>query len=262
MIVAGCDVGSLTSKAVVLRDGRIVGKAIIRSRTKPWESAEAVMALALGPARLGNDEVQFCVGTGYGREKIRFAQDTASEIACHARGARWLVPSARTIVDIGGQDGKAMRLDKDGNIERFVANDKCASGTGRFLDVMAKVLGLTAEQLGVLSERAKHPVTFANACTVWAQADAIKHLHDGVAIEDIAAGINEAMAARTSTLVSSVGVERDVCMTGGVAKNEGVLCGLEKLLGLRVKRIRRDDPQLAGALGAALFAAERAGGKA
>jgi predicted CoA-substrate-specific enzyme activase len=183
-----------------------------------------------------------------------------SEITCHGKGARWLVPSVRTVIDIGGQDCKAMRLDKDGNIEKFIANDKCASGTGRFLEVMANALGIGVAELGDLSARAKHPVTLANACTIWAQADVIKYLHDGVPVADIVAGINNAMAARAATLVRNIGTEPDVCMTGGVAKNGGVLEGLERLLSVRLKRVRREDPQITGAIGAALLAAEHANG--
>lgn len=260
MIVAGCDVGSLTSKAVVWRDGSIASHAVIKSKAKPWESAAAVMQTALAAAGVGMGDLRYCVGTGYGRDKIPFVQEAVSEIACHGRGARWLVPSVRTVIDIGGQDCKAMRLDERGNVEKFVANDKCASGTGRFLEVMARVLGVELDALGELSVRARHPVTLANACTVWAQADVINYLHEGVPVEDIVGGINNAMAARMATLVNHVGVEPDICMTGGVAKNGGVLSSIEKLLGVRLKRIRRADPQIAGALGAALIAADRAGG--
>jgi len=260
MIVAGCDVGSLTSKAVVMNDSRILGRAVIKSKPRPWESAESVMNLALADARLARDDVRYCVGTGYGRDKIPFIDEAISEIGCHGKGARWLMPSARTVIDIGGQDCKAMRLDASGNVEKFVANDKCASGTGRFLEVMAKALGVELSAMADLSLRSKHPVTLANACTVWAQADVIKYLHDGIPVEDIVAGVNNAMAARMSTLVRNLGVEPDVCMTGGVAKNGGVIAGIEKLLTVRLKRVRRDDPQIAGAIGAALFAAEKAAG--
>jgi len=260
MIVAGCDVGSLTSKAVLMQDGRIVGSAVIKSKAKPWESAEAVMHQALSAAGLEMADVRYAVGTGYGRDRIPFVAEAVSEIGCHGRGARWLVPSARTVIDIGGQDCKALRLDGDGNVEKFIANDKCASGTGRFLEVMARVLGVELGDLGEMSSRSRHAVTLANACTVWAQADVIKHLNDGVPVEDIAAGVNNAMAARMATLVRNLGIAPDVCMTGGVAKNSGVLSGIEKLLGVRLKRIRREDPQIAGAIGAALIAAEKAGG--
>ncbi len=260
VIVGGCDVGSLTSKAVIMEGGKVLGHALIKSRAKPGESAEEVMNMACAGAGLSSRDVAYCVGTGYGRDRIPFVDEAVSEIACHGKGARWMVPSARTVIDIGGQDCKAIRLDGAGNMVKFITNDKCASGTGRFLEVMARVLGVGLEELGELSARARNPVILANACTVWAQADVIQHLNDGVPVEDIAAGINNAMASRMAVLVNNIGVERDVCMTGGVAKNGGVLTAIENQLGIRLKRIRRFDPQLAGAVGAALFAGERAGG--
>jgi predicted CoA-substrate-specific enzyme activase len=207
-------------------------------------------------------DIRICVGTGYGRDKISFIDEAVSEIACHGKGARWLVPSVRTVIDIGGQDCKALRLDEKGNMMKFITNDKCASGTGRFLEVMAKIMNLKLEEMGEMSARSKHPIMFASACTVWAQADVIQHLNDKVPIEDIAAGVNNAMASRMSTLANSIGLESDVCMTGGVAKNNGVVNALEKYLGIRIKRIRREDPQIAGAIGAALFAMEKVSGGA
>lgn len=258
--VAGCDVGSLTSKAVIMSGDKIIESVIIKSKPRPSESADAVMQEALKRAGLTSGDIKYCIGTGYGRNKMGFADEAVTEIACHGKGAGWLVPSARTVIDIGGQDCKAMRLDADGNIEKFITNDKCASGTGRFLEVMAKVIGIELEELGTLSRRSKNPVTLASACTVWAQADVIQYLNDRISVEDIAAGVNGSMAARMAVLANNIGIERDVCMTGGVAKNEGVAGALEKLLGIRIKRIRRGDPQLAGALGAALFAREKLNG--
>ena len=260
MITAGCDVGSLTSKAVLMEDNRVIGSSVSKSKAKPWESAEEVMGLALLQAGRKMADIKYCVGTGYGRDKITFIGEAVSEITCHGRGARWLVPSVRTVIDIGGQDCKVMRLDAAGNVEKFFANDKCASGTGRFIEVMAKVMCVDLDKLGGMSLRSRKPVTFASACTVWAQADVIRHLNDGVPVEDMAAGINSAMAARIATLVNNLGVVPDVCMTGGVAKNSGVIASLEKLLAIRLKKVTRMDPQLAGALGAALIAAEKAGG--
>ncbi|MBP7232062.1 MAG: 2-hydroxyglutaryl-CoA dehydratase [Syntrophaceae bacterium] len=260
MFAAGCDVGSLTSKAVIMKDGKIIQSLIIKSKARPWESADEVMNMLLTRAGLTMKDIKSCVGTGYGRDKISFIDEAVSEIACHGKGARWLVPSVRTVIDIGGQDCKALRLDDKGNMVKFITNDKCASGTGRFLEVMAKVLNLKLDEMGEMSVRSRQPVTFASACTVWAQADVIQHLNDKVPIEDIAAGVNNAMASRMSTLANNIGLEKDVCMTGGVAKNNGVVSALEKHLGLRIKRIRREDPQLAGAIGAALFAAEKTKG--
>jgi predicted CoA-substrate-specific enzyme activase len=220
------------------------------------------MGMALSQAGLTIKDIKRCVGTGYGRDKISFINEAISEIACHGKGARWLVPSVRTVIDIGGQDCKALRLDDKGNMIKFITNDKCASGTGRFLEVMAKIMNLKLEEMGEMSARSKHPIMFASACTVWAQADVIQHLNDKVPIEDIAAGVNNAMASRMSTLANNIGLESDVCMTGGVAKNNGVVNALEKYLGIRIKRIRREDPQIAGAIGAALFAMEKVSGGA
>lgn len=262
MFAAGCDIGSLTSKAVIMKGGRIIESVIIKSKARPWESADEVMNIVLSRAGLAMKDIQCCVGTGYGRDKIPFVHEAVSEIACHGKGARWLVPTVRTVIDIGGQDCKALRLDDKGNMVKFITNDKCASGTGRFLEVMAKVMHLNLDELGAMSMRSKQPVTFASACTVWAQADVIQHLNDKVPIEDIAAGVNNAMASRMSTLANNIGLEKDVCMTGGVAKNDGVVNALEKQLGIRIKRIRREDPQIAGAIGAALFASEKASGGA
>ena len=260
MFAAGCDVGSLTSKAVIMKDGKIIESVIIKSKARPWESADEVMGLVLSRAGLTMKDIKSCVGTGYGRDKISFIDEAISDIACHGKGARWLVPSVKTVIDIGGQDCKALRLDDKGNMMKFITNDKCASGTGRFLEVMAKVLNLNLDEMGEMSVRSKQPITFASACTVWAQADVIQHLNDKVPIEDIAAGVNNAMASRMATLANNIGLEKDVCMTGGVAKNDGVVNALEKNLGIRIKRIRREDPQIVGAIGAALFAMEKARG--
>jgi predicted CoA-substrate-specific enzyme activase len=255
-IVAGCDVGSLTSKAVLMENGRILGFSLLKSTTNPQVSAEAVLNEALAKACLSMDAVKFCVGTGYGRKKISFVDKDLSEIACHGKGARWLLPNVKTIIDIGGQDCKAVRLDSDGNVSKFVANDKCASGTGRFLEVMAKLLNIPIEEMGKMSTRSNAPVTLSSTCTVWAQADIVKYLNSGHPVEDIGAGVNSAMAKRAAILANSVGIEDDVCMTGGVAKNEGVVQDLEKLLGKKIKKTRKADPQIAGAIGAAIFAGE------
>lgn len=256
-IVAGCDVGSLTSKAVIMKNKRILAGHIIKSKPKPEDSGNDVMAKAVAEAGVSMADIEFCVGTGYGREKIEFVNDVVSEIRCHGKGARWLLRTADTVIDIGGQDCKTMKLDPDGNVTRFNTNDKCASGTGRFLEVMAKLLGIDIGELGRLTAKASSPITLASTCTVWAQADVIKYINSGVSIEDIGAGINTAMAQRVAILVNSVKPEGDVLMTGGVAKNVGVVSTLEKIIGRTIKKTRKADPQIAGALGAALLAAEK-----
>ena len=259
MIVAGCDVGSLTSKAVILNDRTMLSHAVTRSTFRPDDSARTVMDRALSTAGIGMDQVRCCVGTGYGREKIPFVDKVYSEIACHARGARHLMPSVHTVIDIGGQDCKAIRLDDAGAVVKFVTNDKCAAGTGRFLDVMARLLGVDLDELGRLSAQAQAPLSLASTCTVWAQAEVIHHLNENTPIAEIAAAVNQAMAGRVAILARSAGLEREVCMTGGVAKNTGVLIHLEKLLDVRIRRLRI-DPQIVGALGAALYAQDNTGG--
>jgi len=255
-IVMGCDIGSLTSKAVILRDKRILSSAIIQSKARPEASAEVVIKEVFTKAKLNREAIDFCVGTGYGRKKVPVVDKTVSEIVCHGKGALWMLPSVRTIIDIGGQDCKAIRLDDKGNVDKFITNDKCASGTGRFLEVMAELLHVSVGDLGELSAKSTKSYIMAATCTLWAQAEVVKRVNSGYKIEDIASGINKAMATRASILLSTVGIEDDVIMTGGVAKNTGVRTDLEKLIGHRIKKVRKADPQLAGAIGAAVVAAE------
>jgi predicted CoA-substrate-specific enzyme activase len=256
-ITMGCDVGSLTSKAVLLKNGRVIDQVILPSTSNPEVSGKRVVDELLKKAKIKKQDIQFTVGTGYGREKIPMVDMAVPEIMCHAKGANWILPSVKTIIDIGGQDCKAIRLNGDGEVKKFVANDKCASGTGRFLEVMADLLHVSVDELGKLSEESTKTYAMAATCTLWAQSEVIKRLNSGYAVADIAAGINNAMAARAAILANAVGVEDDIMMTGGVAKNRGVLKDLENMLGKRIKRNRKADPQLAGAIGAALIAKEK-----
>ncbi|MFY9398357.1 MAG: acyl-CoA dehydratase activase [Desulfomonilia bacterium] len=256
MIVAGCDIGSLTAKAVVLNGAKILGHAVIRAKDRPEESAKQVFSLALDKAGVREADITGCVGTGYGKNHIPFVKAAVSEITCHARGAQWLMPGVRTVIDVGGQDCKAIRIGADGKIEKFLTNDKCAAGTGRFLEVMAGILGVDISELGSLSEKASSMLTLSSTCTVWAQAEVIQLLNSGVSVADLGAAVNEAMANRVSILARAVGMEREVCITGGVAKNTGVVKALERILGTGIRRLRQ-DPQITGALGAAIIAREK-----
>jgi len=256
MLVAGCDVGSLTAKALLMEDGSILSGEVRRVKPRPELSAREVMEEALRKAGRRWEEVAYCVGTGYGRVRIPFAQENVSEISCHGKGAQWLVPSARTVIDIGGQDCKVIRVDGEGRLVNFVMNDKCAAGAGRFLELMARTLGVGVEELGRLSLSSSRPVPITNLCTVYARSEVLFHLAEGARAEDLAAGINQAMASRVKALASRVGVEREVVLSGGVAKNEGVVRYLGEMLGVPLVRLEF-DPQLVGALGAALFAWER-----
>lgn len=257
MIVAGCDVGSLTAEAVIMDNGSILGSEIIRVRPRPEQSARDVMDKLLSRLGLTYQEIVYCISTGYGRETISFANDNISEISCHGRGAHWLIPSIRTVIDVGGQDCKAIRVDERGLLVDFVMNDKCAAGTGRSLEIMADVLGVDISELGPLSLQAAGPLVITNQCSIFAEMEILHFMCEEKNLADIAAGINQAMARRVKMLVGKVGIQEQIGMTGGVSKNVGVVKDLERLLGKQFVQFP-EDPQIVGALGAAVFASEKA----
>lgn len=257
MIVAGCDVGSLTAEAVLMENETILGSEIIRVRPRPEQSARDVMDKLLSRLGLSYDDISYCISTGYGRETISFSNDNISEISCHGRGAQWLVPSIRTVIDVGGQDCKAIRVDGRGLLEDFVMNDKCAAGTGRSLEIMAEVLGVDISELGPLSLEANSPLVITNQCSIFAEMEILHFMCEDKSVADIAAGINEAMARRVKMLAGKIGITDAIGMTGGVSKNIGVVKGLERMLGKQFVEFP-EDPQIIGALGAAVFASEKA----
>ncbi|MDD5092926.1 MAG: acyl-CoA dehydratase activase [Dehalococcoidia bacterium] len=256
MIVAGCDVGSLTGKAVIMKDSKIVSSAIMLRTVKPEDTARIILDQALTKAKMKREDIEYLVGTGYGRTKIPFANTNISEITCHGKGAHWLVPSIRTILDIGGQDSKVISLDSEGFVADFVMNDKCAAGTGRFLEGVAKALEIKLEELGPVSLKAHAPSQISSQCSVFAESEVVTLLADGVDIADIVAGIHKAIASRLISMVKKVGVKKDFTVTGGVAKNVGVVKFLEEGLGEKVMHLP-EDPQLVGAIGAAILAQEK-----
>jgi predicted CoA-substrate-specific enzyme activase len=256
MIAVGCDVGSLTAEAVILDGDKILGSEIIRVRPKSEQSALEVMGNLLARCGLSYDDIDFCVSTGYGREKIPFADDNVSEISAHGRGAQWLNPEIRTIIDVGGQDCKVIRVDPNGRLIDFVMNDKCAAGTGRSLEIMADTLGIPIERLGPLSLDAKEAVLLTNMCSIFCETEIFHLLCEDRDIADIAAGINESMARRVKMLTGRVGIEPKIGMTGGVSKNIGVVKALERLTDTNFVAFT-EDPQIIGALGAAVIAKEK-----
>lgn len=261
MIVGGCDIGSATGKAVVMNNGAIVAYTIIPSTTRPEETARSAMDQALSQAGMESiDELDYIVGTGYGRLKVSFAKENISEITCHARGAQWMVPTVRTVVDIGGQDCKVMALNDKGKVLEFVMNDRCAAGTGRFFEAMARVLDLGLEGLSQRALEGKNPATITSQCSVFAESEVVTLVNEGVDLADIAAGLHNAIAGRLNSMVRKVGLVEDVALTGGCAKNAGLAKALEQQLGVKVIRLPQ-DPQIAGALGAALIAKEKANGQ-
>jgi len=257
VIVAGCDVGAVTAKAVVMRDGVMLGHKLMRSRAQAVESATQVMTGLLRELGLSFDDIDYCVSTGYGRFVVPFADENVSEISCHGRGAKWLVPTIRTVIDAGGQDTKAIRVDEDGLVRDFRMNTKCAAGTGRALELMAESLGVDVGQLGPLSLSATEPVVFQEPCCIMTEMEIRHRVFEGADSADVAAGINDITARRILHLARNLGITKDVGVTGGVAKNIGVVRCLEQALGIDLVQFP-EDPQLVGAIGAAVFAADRA----
>lgn len=259
MIVGGCDVGSATGKAVVMKDGDVTSYVIIPSTTKPEVTARIVMDEALKKAGLLSlEDLGYIVGTGYGRLKVPFASENVSEITCHARGAYWLCPTVRTVVDIGGQDCKVMSIDDKGKVIEFVMNDRCAAGTGRFFEAMARVLDCGLEGLSLLSLQSNNPAVITSQCSVFAESEVVTLVNEGVELADIASGLHNSIAGRLNSMVRKVGLVEDVALTGGCAKNDGLAKALEEKLGVSVIKLPT-DPQIAGAIGAALIAREKLG---
>jgi predicted CoA-substrate-specific enzyme activase len=258
MITAGCDIGSLTAKAVILKDGKILASEVILALAQPEKSAIEVMKRAVETAGIKMEDIEYCVGTGYGRKHIPFMNSLESEIACHGRGAVWQVPSARTVVDIGGQDAKAIRVDEKGNVERYVYNDKCASGTGRFLEIIADSLDIKLDDMGAISGRSSEKLTLSNQCVVFAETEIISLVNEGKEIADIVSALHQAVANRAASLARGILVAPDAVMTGGVAKNSGMFEALQRALGIKLRSV--ENPQINGALGAAIFAADKISG--
>ncbi len=262
MIVAGIDVGSLTGKCVILKAAQkfgmdeILSSSLTHTRVKPVTTATIVYEEALENANLTKGEIKYSVGTGYGRVKIPFADKNISEISCHGRGAFHYLPNVRTIIDVGGQDSKVIRVDASGKLSDFTMNDKCAAGTGRFLEVMARALETTLDQMGPLALQSNHPAMISAQCSVFAETEVVSLIADGIPVKDIVAGLTESIASRIVSLVNRIGLKEDVTITGGVAKNIGVVTSIEKKLNVKIKKVPI-DPQLIGALGAALFAKDK-----
>lgn len=257
MIVAGCDIGSLTAKAVIMENSRVLSSAVIRAQTKPADSADQVMGRALKKAGLTMHDIGYAVGTGYGREQVSFVKSVESEISCHAKGAWHIMPSVRMVIDIGGQDAKATRMDENGAVARYIYNDKCASGTGRFLEVMADALEVPLEEMGAMAANAKEKITISSQCVIFAETEVVSLVNEGKDAADIINALHHSLAKRVASLARSIEVQEDVVMTGGVAKNPGVFQALCQALNIQMKSLDGVDPQIVGALGAALYAQEK-----
>lgn len=248
----GVDAGASATKVVIIDEAEnIISYAIVPSGVNFKASFENALKNALGKLNIDIKDVVYTVSTGYGRELID-ANAVFSEITCISRGIRKLYPSVRTIIDVGGQDSKAIRVDENGRVLDFVMNDKCAAGTGRFLEVMANLLGKPIGELSTLHFKSSNPVKISSTCTVFAESEVVSYISRGCKIEDVIAGLHNAIAERIFAMASRIGFEKEVAFTGGVAKNLGFVEALSKRIGLTP--ILPKEPQIICALGAALLA--------
>jgi (R)-2-hydroxyacyl-CoA dehydratese activating ATPase len=258
----GCDVGSTTGKAVIMNNTGMVASVIVPSEIDPEQTS--LIALEKACAQVNGlksyRDLDYLIGTGYGRNEVPFANENISEISCHALGAFYCDSGIKTIVDIGGQDMKGISLNGDGSVQEFAMNDKCAAGTGRFLEAMSRIFRMDLEQFSELSLGAKKIIPVTAQCSVFAETEVISLLAKRNPPEEIAAGIESAVAKRCFTLLKRIGVRPDVTVTGGCAKNRGLIKALAKVLDLEVTRLSV-DPQVIGALGAAVFAMRKGNGK-
>ena len=256
----GCDAGSTYTKCVILDEaGRIAASVTSRSRIHPVKSAQAALEKAVSQvADLASvRDLAYLVGTGYGRNKVPFADENISEISCNAMGVHLANPDVHAIIDIGGQDVKGIAIDTDGTVLNFAMNDKCAAGTGRFFESMANAFELSLEEFSKLSLKAKNVIPITSQCTVFAESEVVSLVGEGKPMEEIAAGIQLSVAKRCFVMAKKAGAVDQITLTGGCAKNEGLKQAIEKVLKIRVVDLPI-DPQLMGALGAAEFARRKA----
>lgn len=253
---AGVDVGSTQTKAVVVdRDGAILGRSLLDTGANVVAAAERAYEAALEQASLPGDAVRFVIGTGYGRYKVEFGDAQVTEIVCHARGAARMFPKTRTVLDMGGQDTKAIRIEPGGEVLDFCMNDKCAAGTGRFLQSAAAALDLGLEELGPSALRGRAPVDISTTCTVFAESEVLSWLARGKTMEDILLGVHRSIGSRSFGLLRRVGIEPEITFTGGVARNQAMVTVMNELLEARLNV--SEESHFMGALGAALFALDR-----
>ena len=254
----GCDVGSTYTKAVILDEtGKMVANTTLRSKINSEVSAKLAMDEVLHQVGLGSSqELGYLIGTGYGRNKVPFADENVSEISCHAMGVHVTNPSVKAIIDIGGQDVKGISIDTDGTVKNFAMNDKCAAGTGRFYEAMARSFEMSLPEFSKLSLTAKNVIPITAQCTVFAESEVISLVGEGKAMDEIAAGIQMAVGKRCFVMAKKAGAVDSITLTGGCAKNDGLKAAIEKVLKLKVVDLDI-DPQLMGALGAAEYARQK-----
>ena len=256
MLVAGVDVGSTQTKAVVMdQDGKVVGRSLIDTGARVVVAASQAFQMALEETGGTLNDVAYVIGTGYGRYKVEFGNAQVTEISCHSRGASHLFPGTRTVLDIGGQDTKAIKVAENGTVLDFCMNDKCAAGTGRFLGAASESLDIPLGELGGIALTAKNQVKITTTCTVFAESEILGWLARGRKVEDILLGVHYAIASRSLSLLRRVGVESELTFTGGVSRNVAMVQQLEEMLGIKINV--SPEAHYCGAIGAGLFALDR-----
>jgi len=257
---AGIDVGSLSTDVVIIDEAaRVAGYSIVTTGARSTTAADKALTAALEKAGIGRDQIAAMIATGYGRVSVPLADRAVTEITCHGLGAHHLFPGTGTVIDVGGQDSKVIKVGPEGKVLDFNMNDKCAAGTGRFLEVMADKLEVGLDQMGPLSLKAEREIEISSVCTVFAESEVVSLIADGAAVPDIVCGLNKAIATRIRALVKRVSPDltgRTVSMSGGVSYNRGVVRALENILGTTISV--PPEPDTVGALGAALIARDRA----
>jgi predicted CoA-substrate-specific enzyme activase len=251
----GIDIGSASSKGVALIDGRMGGSCVIPSGGDYRVAADRVRDELLSKSAISASDVSYTIATGYGAKNVGFADEVITDISCQGRGICYLVPLVRTAVDVGDLFSKAFRIDERGSILTFVMSGKCAGGSGRVLQVIAKVLQIRLEDIGALSLKSKKRVDFNTGCAVFAESEAVSRVAEGVRKEDLLAGIHRALAAQINSLAERVGIEREFALLGGAAKDSGLIKAVEEITGFEI--IVPPEPRLTAALGAAVIASER-----
>lgn len=252
MLTVGLDIGSITTKVAVMDNGRVLGTNISFTGYNPEKAWREILDRTLSGLGLRESSVDRIVSTGYGRNIVGIAHKKITEIVCHAEGAKYFMPGVKSVIDIGGQDSKFIRINDLGKVEDFVMNDKCSAGTGRFLEVMARALEVPLDEFGALSLKAKTTARISSMCTVFAESEVISLIAKGETRENIISGIHDSIASRVVSMMGRAGVVKPLVMTGGVAKNIGIRIALEKRLGAKI-----DIPETAqvnGAIGAAILA--------
>jgi len=243
MIVVGCDLGTLVAKVVVMRDGSIVSSGAGEIKAVPEQVASDVLEKALSKAGLSPGDIEYCISTGWGRKRVPFARMEMGEMPCLAKGAQWLIPSVRTVIDVGGQSVRAISVNEAGKVVAYNTNDKCAAGTGRFFELVAEAL---------------EPAKISSQCSVFAESEVVTLVNEGRDLVDILAGVHDSTVRRLAAIAGTIGITEDVVMTGGCAKNERLVKGLGNHFKVEMKTLAV-DPRLVGAIGAALFALEKSG---